>query len=311
MSMTGSKLKISVVVPLYNKSSYVLEALDSVFTQTFAAHEVIVVDDGSTDDGVNRVKSVWQPAVRLIQQSNAGVAVARNTGINAATGDVIAFLDADDRYLPDFLATIEQLVQDFPYACVFGTAFHQFSDASPERFELASSCNGMRRGIVDNFYSRWCRSSFICSSSIAVRTATLREANINFPVGEHLGEDQDVWFRLAERYPVAFEPTVLSEYRVHVAGSATQSARLVELLPCYQRLATRLANGDVPPRLVTAARRLVASHYLNVARSRLNAGDKQGATRLVLDPLARANPVYLIRTGLLVGIALLGLRVTK
>ncbi len=311
MRMTSSQLKISVVVPLYNKSNYIVEALESVFSQTFPAHEVIVVDDGSTDDGVASVKSIGHPAVRVIQQPNAGVSAARNTGVDAAMGDVIAFLDADDRYLPNFLAAIAQLAQDFPNASAFGTAFRRFSNGSPSRLATSSSRARLRRGIIDNFYAEWCRSSFICSSSVAVRVTALRELDIYFPEGERLGEDQDVWFRLAECYAVAFDPTILCEYRIDVAGSATQSARADGLLPCYQRLATRLSQGAVPSRLVPGARRLVASHYLNVARSRLNAGDAKGATQLVLHPMARANPVYLLRTGLLVCMARLGLKGTK
>lgn len=309
--MYGSQLKISVVVPLYNKSNYIIETLESVFSQTYPAYEVIVVDDGSTDDGMARVNAIAHPSVRLIHQSNAGVSAARNTGIQSAKGDVIAFLDADDRYLPNFLAAIAQLAQDFPSASVFGTAFHRFSDNSLTQLTTSPNRAHLSRGIVDSFYTEWCRFSFIFTSSIAVRSEALAESDICFPEGELLGEDQDVWFRLAERYTVAFEPTVLSEYRVNVVGSATQSPRLDEVLPCYQRLGTRLNQGSIPSNLVPGARRLLASHYLNVARSRLIIGNVAGAKELVFTQIAHANPMYFIRTALLVFMVEIGLTDTK
>src|SRR5262245_11252046 len=118
--MASSEPRISVVIPLFNKASFVEEAIGSVMAHTRPAHEIIVIDDGSTDDGPERVKALAFSSVRLIRQANAGTSVARNTGIEAATGDLIAFLDADDRYLPGFLAAIAALAVDFPDACLLG-----------------------------------------------------------------------------------------------------------------------------------------------------------------------------------------------
>ena len=94
---------ISVIVPCYNGRRYLAEALDSVLTQTHRALEVIVVDDGSTDDSP-RIAQGYGNRVSLVQQSNAGPAAARNAGIARATGDLLAFIDQDDLWLPDKLA---------------------------------------------------------------------------------------------------------------------------------------------------------------------------------------------------------------
>jgi GT2 family glycosyltransferase len=99
----NSGLKVSIVIPLYNKAPYVRRALDSIRAQTFSDFEVIVVDDGSTDDGAVLVSSYPDQRVRLISQSNSGPGPARNTGIAQAQGKFIAFLDADDEWLPTYL----------------------------------------------------------------------------------------------------------------------------------------------------------------------------------------------------------------
>jgi GT2 family glycosyltransferase len=96
-------LKVSIIIPLYNKARYVRRALDSIAAQTFSDFEVIVVDDGSTDGGSAIVRGYEDTRFRLITQANSGPGPARNTGIAHAQGELIAFLDADDEWLPDYL----------------------------------------------------------------------------------------------------------------------------------------------------------------------------------------------------------------
>lgn len=98
-----STVKVSIIVPLYNKAPYVQRALDSIIAQTFDEFEVIVVDDGSTDDGPAIVRNQTDPRIRLVMQTNAGPGPARNHGIAQARGEFIAFLDADDEWLPAYL----------------------------------------------------------------------------------------------------------------------------------------------------------------------------------------------------------------
>jgi len=98
-----SHLKVSIVIPLYNKAPYVRRALDSIAVQTFADFEAIIVDDGSTDMGAAVVANYSDPRFRLIRQENAGPGAARNAGIAQAQGEFIAFLDSDDEWLPNYL----------------------------------------------------------------------------------------------------------------------------------------------------------------------------------------------------------------
>lgn len=97
-------MKVSAIIPLYNKAPYIQRALDSVLAQTLQDLELIVVDDGSTDGGGEIVERCSDPRVRLIRQENGGPGAARNRGLREARGDIVAFLDADDEWLPRYLA---------------------------------------------------------------------------------------------------------------------------------------------------------------------------------------------------------------
>lgn len=104
-SLTGKTPKISVIIPTYNRNELVLDAIDSVLEQTFQDFEIIIVDDGSTDNTQKHIESHQKKDERIkyVYQKNQGVSIARNTGLKAATGLYIAFLDSDDRFLPDKL----------------------------------------------------------------------------------------------------------------------------------------------------------------------------------------------------------------
>ena len=107
-------LKVSVIIPLYNKSPYIRRTLDSVFAQTYQDYEIIVVDDGSTDDGPAQVMKYTDSRLRLIRQTNAGPGAARNRGATASHAEYLAFLDADDEWLPGYLQKVMDTRKQHP-----------------------------------------------------------------------------------------------------------------------------------------------------------------------------------------------------
>lgn len=124
-SEAKQKMRFSVIMPLYNKASYVAKAIESVLAQTFHDYELIVVDDGSMDDSA----VVAQKAIeghencRLVQQVNAGVSIARNNGVAVSNGDFLCFLDADDWWEPTFLKEMSGLIDEFSDAGIYGTGY--------------------------------------------------------------------------------------------------------------------------------------------------------------------------------------------
>lgn len=199
-------LSISVVIPLYNKRDEVGATLRSVLAQTLPPMEVIVVDDGSTDGGAEVVRTVGGPLVRLISQSNAGVSAARNRGAAQAQGAYVAFLDADDRWEPGFLAEIAAMIREFPGCGIYSTAFWVVGREG----RFPAPCPD-RRGVVGNFF-RDSAHRYISIPSASVVPRHVFEQTGGFPVGMKIGEDLYLWVKIARRLPVCFSPARLVCY---------------------------------------------------------------------------------------------------
>jgi glycosyltransferase involved in cell wall biosynthesis len=113
----------SIVIPLFNKAHTIIRTLNSVLAQTVTDFEVIIVDDGSTDNGVSVIENNTNDSrIRIIRQKNQGVSLARNVGIQEAKGDYIAFLDGDDEWLPEYLQKVSEAIKKFPEAGLFTSA---------------------------------------------------------------------------------------------------------------------------------------------------------------------------------------------
>jgi hypothetical protein len=296
----------TVVVPLFNKGAYVERALKSALAQTLPPAEIIVVDDGSTDDGPAKVATLARthPTIRLIRRDNAGVSAARNLGIREARTRWVAFLDADDGYLPWLLAELATLARRFPAAALLGA---QFREVGPD-FDLVGEA---RRDIVGrverrqlaSFYDRWWRGTPFFTSSSVARRADLEALGEPFPVKERRAEDLDLFFRLAERAPVAWTARVSAVYAIGVAGSLTSSGAELVPAPAFARLRQRALGGDVPLHELLGALRCTATYWMTVARRRIRVGDLAGAMALLRDPVTAHRPVYWVRTLALLALA--------
>lgn len=194
---------ISVVIPLYNKAPHIGRALKSILAQTVLPEEIIVVDDGSTDKGKEVVESFSDPKIRSICQQNQGESAARNRGINEAKAELIAFLDADDEWKPQFIETILNLQRLFPQAGAYATAREVMKPNNLlERPAFNILPSGSREGIIDNYFKEALKWP-VSSSSVAIPKNILKKIGM-FPVGETLGPDQDTWLRIALHYPIAW-----------------------------------------------------------------------------------------------------------
>jgi glycosyltransferase involved in cell wall biosynthesis len=282
--------RVSVVVPLYNKGPYVEQAIDSILRSRHPVHEVLVVDDGSSDDGPARVAALGPGRVRLIAQPHAGVAAARNRGIREAAGDYVAFLDADDCWSPDYLPAIVGLIERFPGCGMYATHFYYFRD---DGFRQVPRLRTMQPGAqrIDRFFELWSRGTFFCTCSVVIPLARLRESGIRFPEGEQHGEDQDVWFRLAERWPVGYLPQPLVGYRMGVPGALAKSFAADEL-PCVQRLAQRYRANAIPAEHRKGVQRIIGVTRLVIAQHLLATGERRRAARLLYDPAGLRSPRY-------------------
>lgn len=261
----------SVIIPLYNKAAFVEDALRSVLNQTYQDFEIIVVDDGSTDDGVARVRAINDDRIVLVQQANGGVSRARNQGIVLAQGDVVCFLDADDWYLPQYLDTVMTLVKNYPALAFFATSYKLVNVAAgDEKFWQVS--NNAPIEIIDDIFCRWRFDILFNIDSVAVRRSFLTQFQPCFPEGEQMGEDQDLFFRLAEKSSIAYCPSQLTAYRMAVGESLCALYQGDVLFPAHLRLEQRALNRQLPDSLRKSALRLVTEARISSVRTKLMAG---------------------------------------
>lgn len=188
---------ITVVIPLYNKADCIATALDSVLIQTYQDFEVIVVDDGSTDDGAAVVEQYADPRIRLIRQENAGVSAARNKGISEARGEYVAFLDADDEWMPEFLAEIVALQQEFPDCKAQATTYVQCQNGEKKNIILNKLPFSGDHGVLTNYFEVATHSNPpIWTGGVCIERALLQDLG-GFPLGIKSGEDLLTWARIA------------------------------------------------------------------------------------------------------------------
>jgi hypothetical protein len=230
-----SGLKISIVIPLYNKARYVKRALDSIESQTFSDFEVIVVDDGSTDDGAALVSSYPDQRVRLITQSNAGPGAARNAGIAQAQGELIAFLDADDEWLPTYLEESVRLLESWGTQVASVSSGYIEYPAGRSREEMWRS-----RGITDGVFrlepdtAPWLvisRLAFMSPWSTVVRAEVIRKWKGFYSREKCLfAEDAFLWLKVLLNESVGFNLNPLVRFHKEASGLSNnlRGARPVE-----------------------------------------------------------------------------------
>jgi hypothetical protein len=230
-----SDLKVSIVIPLYNKARYIERALDSIEAQTFSDFEIIVVDDGSTDDGAVLVSSYPDQRLRLITQSNAGPGAARNAGVAQAQGELIAFLDADDEWLPTFLEESVRLLERW------GTQVASVSSGYIE-YPSGRSTEEMwqRRGITDGVFRLepdtppWLvisRLAYMSPWSTVVRADVIRKWKGFYSREKCLfAEDAFLWLKVLLNESVGFSLKPLVRFHKEASGLSNNlpGARPVE-----------------------------------------------------------------------------------
>lgn len=210
MSLTGgSELTVSVIIPTYNRAKYIRDAIDSALNQTRVPDEILVIDDGSTDN-TPEILAQYDAPVRVIRQRNRGRSAARNVGLDEARGDAIMFLDSDDLLLPTNLARCLAVLTPNPrVGVVYSDAL--IVDSSGQAVELYTGAMPGPRpsGMVLGELSRRC---FLTISSLARRSAI---GSLRFNESMSHAEDYDFWRQLAGHWEFQYVDEPLMCYRYH------------------------------------------------------------------------------------------------
>lgn len=178
----------SIIIPYYNKAEYIQRCIDSVLNQSFTEYEIIIINDGSTDEGLNFLSKINSDKIRLITQENKGVSEARNTGVKNAKKQFIAFLDADDCWHNNYLESVKYIVDNEKNVKIIGSNYSRKSNF------LTTNYNKVNYFKFDDYFKIAIKNTYFTSSSTIIESSFF-ELNKGFNSMLKIGEDSDVWFR--------------------------------------------------------------------------------------------------------------------
>lgn len=246
--------KISVVITAYNASKWIAATLDSVLAQDFIDFEVIVIDDGSTDNTA-LVVADYGERVRCIYRPNGGQPSARNVGIRAARGEYIAFVDADDLWTKEKLRLQMDLLQKTGLAWVYCDAF-AFDDQSGKRlYRFGEVVRQLTGDILESLFFN----HFIPSPTPVIRKSVFEHVGY-FDEDLQFSEDWNMWLKIAAHYPIGLVSMPLAGYRVHstsMTGKGDPQIKLQGCLTVVERAVVR-----EPIRLGTLRGQVCAKYYV-------------------------------------------------
>lgn len=219
-------MNFSIVIPLYNKYYSINRCIDSVLSQNYKDFEIIVVNDGSSDESLSIVEKSYafeikKKQIKIINQKNQGVSIARNNGVAVSQSNYICFLDADDEWLPNFLENMALLIHDYPCAALYTLA----SNIQKEGFNSVKSKRGLsntHRGYVEDFFKASAKGNVVHTSSACVLKSIFIEIG-GFPKNVVAGEDLYLWIMFALNHKVVCEESFLAV--VHIQKDESRGSR--------------------------------------------------------------------------------------
>jgi len=289
--------KLSVVIPLYNKEKYIQRAIKSVLEQKLAVDEIVIVDDGSTDDSANQVKAIKNDKINLIRQNNQGVSTARNIGIKACKNEYIVLLDADDIWLANFTEEIMRLIQQYPQAGLFATAyaFKENQRIIPAKFKAVPK----KTGLINDYFLACIKADLpITASSVAIKKEVFHAIG-GFPEGMKMGEDQLVWSKMAYQVPLAFSNTLCVYYDRSIVDSACKTHLITALAPHVLKWREDLQQHKVPTSLVPSLKKLLHFSALYCVKNNLILNNRVTARSILFnEPLLQRDIYWLVSVAL-------------
>lgn len=250
---------VSVIIPTYNRKALVLKALESVFAQTYRDYEVVLVDDGSTD-GTQVAVATLGHGIRYLYQENAGEARARNYGLSAAGGEVVAFLDSDDQWSPDLLEREVRILKDHREVALV-CAQSLTSGKKSKKFIPQQEV------VTGDLFPLLFQTNFVNNSTVVARRSCLVEAG-GFNEDYLTYYDYDLWLRIASRHSLAY----VSRYLVHCGREGDNLSK--DTSRCREAILEILRKNYDPSRIDSSAyHRRVANCCLAVGRAFLAQGE--------------------------------------
>lgn len=215
-----SDIKFSVVIPLYNKELSIRNTILSVLNQSYQNFEIVIINDGSTDNSVEAVKTIKDARIRLIHQENQGVSAARNRGIKESRYEWIAFLDSDDLWESNHLEEIVKMMNTFPNEKVYVTSF-EYSDK--RKMYKYKGDNPIFK--IDNYFKEVINGGLIWTSIVIIHNSCFDVVG-NFNINLNRGEDMDLWDRIGRKFSIIKSSEITAIYRVDAENRTSLSRDL-------------------------------------------------------------------------------------
>jgi glycosyltransferase involved in cell wall biosynthesis len=215
----------SVIIPLYNKAPHLEKAIMSVLSQTYKEFEIIIVNDGSTDDSFKQLTLICYQLsnddseslnkIKIVEQDNQGVSTARNNGVKIAKYDYIAFLDADDWWESTFLEEMKCLIEEFPDSGIFGSSYFKVKNGISFAANIGVE-KEFKKGLI-NYFKVYSKTLWMpLSTGATIIPKAIFQSECGFKPQLKLGEDFDLWIRIVTKYSLAFINKPLSNYNQDV-----------------------------------------------------------------------------------------------
>lgn len=203
-------MKISIVIPLYNKEKHIRDTLKCIFEQTYQDFEIIIVNDGSSDRSLEIVSTVKDARIRVISQENKGAAAARNKGVEIASSDYVAFMDADDRWKKNYLESMIDLIRSYPDAAIYGSNYEIWENGKVSVLEYPEIIED--KSIIKNYFISGKVYTPLWTSAVIVKRNIFLNLG-GFPVRSKVCEDVDLWCRMALSGQIAYLNKPLAIYK--------------------------------------------------------------------------------------------------
>ncbi|MBR5778867.1 MAG: glycosyltransferase [Bacteroidales bacterium] len=273
-------MKFSIIIPLFNKADTISRAIDSIKSQTYYDYEIIVVNDGSTDNP-HKVLDGY-PEIVLIDKINGGVSSARNAGIDIARGKYVCFLDADDLWLDNHLSELLKMIQKYPDSGVYITSHIEVKDDVHKDSSEVYPKSFPNIFETDNYFHllNVYGDGIIHTNSVCIKKQIIDAYHLRFDTNSKLGEDVDMWFRAALKSNVTISKIATTSY-LRDFSTATKDGCFMERWIFAKRNDDIKNDPDIPSYRKYECLKMIDRNRLYTCREYIKNGDNKNAEKII------------------------------
>jgi glycosyltransferase involved in cell wall biosynthesis len=252
--------KVSVVIPVYNKGFIIKETIQSVLLQTYSDYEIILINDGSTDNSLELITEFKAENILIFSQENKGAAAARNLGVKKSNGEFIAFLDADDYWFPNHLEELIKLSKQHPNCGAFCSRYQIKNTKNSVTKPIFKNIPEGFNGIVDNYFA----SNYPFKINITLNQLIPKKILIEmgcFTDGITNGQDLELWTKIAIKYPIAIHNKTTATYNYYLPNTLSKNSIKSMILMDFEQFKEEENNNLDLKNFLDFHRIFYAKHY--------------------------------------------------